>query len=87
MNEHQHQTIGIDKHLLKVAVQDELNGRRNELGDVNILDVQFQDGAWCVLIRFGSGKWPADCSGPFSEIEESMVDKYGVNVVLRPANE
>ena len=81
----QQQTIGIDRDLLRKAVQDELDSRREEIGSVQIAEIQFHDGAWCASIREGDGNDAADYSETFAEIEETMIDKYGVNVILRPA--
>lgn len=79
-------TAVIDQNRLQATIQDELVLRRDRIGQVEVVSSEFHDGAWHVMLR-PAKQWPGDYAVYLADIEELLVDKLGLNVMLVPANQ
>jgi len=78
-----HAVSVVDIAQLKQLVVAELNDRRHDIGPVSLDALEFADAAWRAVIK-PSGEWPEGYAIALSEIEETVFDQSGVNIMLVP---
>jgi len=74
----------IDIQQLKCRIEDLLRVQRHALGEVSVDRVWFEDAAWRVTIMPRNG-WPDGYTDVLADVEETLFDESGVNVMLTPA--
>lgn len=73
----------VDAEQLRQRIVARLNDRRDRIGQVKLESLQFEDAAWRAVIK-PARDWPDGYAEVLSEVEESLFDESGVNVLLIP---
>ncbi len=73
----------VDAGQLRQRIVAGLNDRRDQIGQVIVEALQFEDAAWRAVLK-PSKAWPDGYAEVLSEVEELLFDESGVNVHLIP---